>query len=207
MTTSCRGLEFLSTGNNSICLTISCPATTWPNTTWILKRTRNFEFIVLKFEQFQILTRQDAVQVVLYYNNNKEIKGEKKHLGNSVYSIKGSHHFVEVEICKCNEKGREKKFLLNFLSGFSCLHCLLVNICSNIRKKNKNSLTTRSFSSLIKVESKSLSQVYKVFSYMKNWEPFVLAPRFAIDSKNGLSCLKMNPSSGKLQKISCDSRI
>lgn len=53
------------------------------------------------------------MQVVLYYNNNKEIKGEKKHLGNSVYSIKGSHHFVEVEICKCNEKGREKKFSLN----------------------------------------------------------------------------------------------
>lgn len=73
--------------------------------------------------QFQKLTRRDAVQVVLYYNNNKEIKGEKKHLGNSVYSIEGSHHFVEVEICKCNEKGRKKVFIKYFLSSNSCLRC------------------------------------------------------------------------------------
>lgn len=53
---------------------------------------------------FQVLTRQDAVQVVLYYNNNKEIKGEKKHLGNSVFSIKCSHLFVEVNVMKKVEK-------------------------------------------------------------------------------------------------------
>lgn len=30
---------------------------------------------------------------------------------------------------------------------------------------------------------------------MKNWEPFVFGPRFAMDNKNGLSCLALKHSS------------
>lgn len=132
-----------------------------------------------------ILTHRDAVQVVLYYNN-KEIKGEKKHLGNSVFSIKGSHLFCRG---KCNEKGREKNVLLNILSSYSCLHCHLV--LTWITKAQSKSFRIKTW------DQKDLVSTRLNVSYMKNCEPFVLAPRLAIDSKKGLSCLKMNPSSVK----------
>ena len=42
---------------------------------------------------------------------------------------------------------------------------------------------------------RSWQLAYCFLTYMKNCEPFVLGPLFAIDSKNGLSCLSLRFSS------------
>lgn len=38
-------------------------------------------------------------------------------------------------------------------------------------------------------------------TYMKNWEPFVLGPLLAIDSRNGLSCLTVKSSSARQNSV------